>query len=58
MLCRALLFWEQQTEDFSPRDVRGEWEKWFPEGAILAEVGESFDLQRCYFHLIPNDVPS
>jgi hypothetical protein len=36
----------QKYEIFTPRNGRGEWKKWFLEGAF-AEVGESFDLQRC-----------
>jgi hypothetical protein len=38
---------EQQHKSFTPSNGRGEWKKWFLEGA-LAEVGKSFDLQRYY----------
>jgi hypothetical protein len=37
---------KDKNEIFNLRNGRGEWGKWFLEGA-LAEVGESFDLQRC-----------
>ncbi len=37
----------QKHNKNTPRKGRGEWGKWFLEGA-LAEVGESFEFQHCY----------